>query len=147
MSLESELTERQMYKKQWDVENWHRVFVNSYKKKDPAFDLVPDDLLEMWESQDGRCYWTSIPLELSPTPRHLFQPSLERIDNSLSHTKDNCVLVCWGVNYARGSADLKTWLRFLKSLSSIDISKIEDHEVELSNIGHKDQGWTGLCAL
>ncbi len=121
----------------WRLENWHKELINNTRRKDPEFDLTAADVLGLWDTQKGRCYWTGIALEISPVPMFPFQPSLERLRNHLPHTKDNCVLACWAINSARGKADIKTWIKFLHALNStLNLTTIERHEMVLRHTGH-----------
>ena len=47
---------------------------------------------------------------------YIFQPSIERLDNSKPHTKENCVLVCLPLNYGRCSTSLDLFLRHLENI-------------------------------
>lgn len=50
-----------------------------------------------------RCAVTGINFTIKNTNRHPLNPSIDRIDNSMGYTKDNCRLVIWGFNSARNS--------------------------------------------
>ena len=55
-----------------------------------AVDL--DDLLGMLWLQGGRCYYSGVPLHCAAGPADWVW-SIERLDNSSTYTKDNCVLI------------------------------------------------------
>ncbi|CAE7362842.1 pmpB [Symbiodinium sp. CCMP2592] len=57
-----------------------------------SFALVLDDLLEMLWLQGGRCYYSGVPLHCAAGPADWVW-SIERLDNSVTYTKENCVLI------------------------------------------------------
>eukprot|EP00397_Hematodinium_sp_SG-2012_P044403 GEMP01049589.1.p1 GENE.GEMP01049589.1~~GEMP01049589.1.p1 ORF type:complete len:494 (+),score=35.27 GEMP01049589.1:55-1536(+) len=60
------------------------------------FDLSVDDLLELWEKQQGRCAYSEVVLNSRRyTPWRL---SLERCNNTLGYTRENIVFVCGEFN-------------------------------------------------
>lgn len=58
------------------------------------FSIVFDDLLQLWDDQNGECLLSSISL-LKFVNHKLFQPTLERIDKTIGFTKTNIALVCY----------------------------------------------------
>ena len=54
--------------------------------------LNMDDVLEMLWLQGGRCYYSGIPLHCAAGPADWVW-SIERLDNSVSYTRENCVLI------------------------------------------------------
>ncbi|CAE7729359.1 pmpB [Symbiodinium sp. CCMP2592] len=57
-----------------------------------SFALDLDDLLGMLWLQGGRCYYSGVPLHCAAGPSDWVW-SIERLDNSSTYTKDNCVLI------------------------------------------------------
>lgn len=55
-----------------------------------TFDITYDDILEMWKSQQGRCYYSNVPLKT--VTKADFQTSIERLDTEKGYEKDNVVL-------------------------------------------------------
>ena len=66
----------------------------SSKRKDLTHTLTFTELLDMWKSQNGRCYYSNYPMNMIND----YQISLERKDNKLGYTKENCVLICLEFN-------------------------------------------------
>ena len=68
-----------------------------------------NDLKEIWENQNGRCYWFNIPLDLNLLyknhpgwyPKHPLAPSVDKINDKLDYTKDNIVICCRFANFGR----------------------------------------------
>jgi hypothetical protein len=67
------------------------------------------DLKEIWEQQEGRCYWFGIELDLyllykdHPEwyPKHPLAPSVDKIDDAGDYTKENIVICCRFANFGR----------------------------------------------
>lgn len=69
---------------------------------DAPFDLTKEWILERIEA--GVCQVTKLPfsLELTVTNKRPFAPSIDRIDPNKFYTKDNCQVVCFIYNVAKG---------------------------------------------
>ena len=65
------------------------------------------DLKELWESQDGKCAITGLPMANSDraTQKSVvgnpYRASLDRIDSDITYTKDNIQFVCTCVNFMK----------------------------------------------
>jgi hypothetical protein len=57
-----------------------------------ACTLTFDELLNIYETQKGRCYYSNIPMKLKLNSS--WRISLERTNVNLGYTKENCVLIC-----------------------------------------------------
>jgi hypothetical protein len=64
-----------------------------------AFDLDDQHILDLWESQNGKCALTGMPLSLKRND--LAAISIDRIDSKKGHIKGNVQIVCQWVNYAK----------------------------------------------
>ena len=60
------------------------------------FELTYDNILSLWERQQGFCYYTGLKMEAAA--RLPTTASIDRIDSARSYTLDNVVLCCWIVN-------------------------------------------------
>lgn len=69
----------------------------------------PTIIKQMFKDQNGKDYFTGLPLISSKIPRFPFKPSIDRLDNSKPHTPDNCVLVCLAGNYGRHVATVEEY--------------------------------------
>jgi hypothetical protein len=58
------------------------------------FNLTIDKLKNIYNKQDGKCYWS----ELTMTFNGTWKISLERIDPTNGYTSENCVLCCLELN-------------------------------------------------
>ena len=68
-------------------------------KRGQEFSLTLAEVLEMLEQQGGRCYYSDVPLNYKQihAPWRL---SIERLDNSIGYTAENCVLIAIEFNTA-----------------------------------------------
>jgi hypothetical protein len=86
----------------------------SVKSRNKPYDITIDDLKEIWDKQDGRCYFTNVPLELmshsKKKPSPIYSASLDRIDSNLGYVKENIRWVSKPINYMKHTmSDDMTW--------------------------------------
>ena len=67
----------------------HRVAKRTYTG---TFNLELNDILSMLWTQGGRCYYSGVPLHCAAGPADWVW-SIERLDNSVTYSKENCVLI------------------------------------------------------
>jgi hypothetical protein len=60
------------------------------------FTLVRDDILDLWNNQNGLCYYSNLPI----TFKDAWKISLERLNQSFGYTKETSVLICTEFNVA-----------------------------------------------
>ena len=68
-------------------------------------------MLAMWQRSRGRCEVSSIPFAFGKDERYKnrpFAPSLDRRDNTLGFSVENCRLVCIAVNLAINEWGIET---------------------------------------
>jgi hypothetical protein len=97
------------------VRLWQNTLIND-SKRGREHDLTVNDINEIYERQNGLCYWFKVPLIPSNKLKHPQQPSLDRLDGSKGYTKNNVVLTCYSANIGRNENDLETWKNFLNLL-------------------------------
>lgn len=88
--------------------------------KEPMHSLTLEDTMEMWESQDGCCFYTGLPM--AHAKKTLWQASIERLNPAVDYTKDNCVLVVWEMNGSAQWSSEKT-RDFLEELKLLDYNE------------------------
>lgn len=87
------------------------------KKKKLDFNLTLLDLCNLYDKQNGRCYYSGLAMVLrfrSSIKKDPLLISLDRKDSSKGYTKDNVVLCCWWINHAKETDDMKTFCKNLK---------------------------------
>lgn len=99
------------------VRLWQNTLIHDSKHRGIEHNLTVNDVTEMFEKQNGLCYWFKVPLIPSKQHKHPQQPSLDRLDSNKGYTKENVVLCCYSANIGRNENDLETWLKFLELLS------------------------------
>jgi len=97
------------------VRLWQNTLIHD-SKRNKEHTLSVDDVNEMFDNQNGLCYWFKIPLIPSDKTKHPQQPSLDRLDRNKGYTKDNVVLCCYSANIGRNENDQETWETFLNIL-------------------------------
>jgi len=98
------------------VRLWQNTLIHDSKYRGVENTLTVNDINEMFENQNGLCYWFKVPLIPSNNKKHPQQPSLDRIDRNKGYTKDNVVLSCYSANIGRNETDIDEWEKFLKIL-------------------------------
>ncbi|CAE8628946.1 unnamed protein product, partial [Polarella glacialis] len=76
-------------------------------QRQQTFALTLDELLDMLWLQAGRCSYSGVPLQYKQRHTH-WRMSLERVDNSIGYTKDNCVLIAVEFNSSDRSRNVAT---------------------------------------
>lgn len=92
---------------------------DSSKKKGLSSSMDKRKILSMFDDQNGKCYWTNIPMRISNKPKDLFQPSIDRLDCSKGYIDGNCVLSTMAANYARNDStpeEFQEWINAIKSV-------------------------------
>lgn len=69
--------------------------VNGIKRRSGVL-LDTSYILDIYNSQDGLCYYTKIKMVFDPNS--LFKVSADRLNSSITYVDGNIVLCCWGVN-------------------------------------------------
>lgn len=94
------------------VRLWKNILLNNSKSRNCENTLTIDDITEIYNNQNGLCYWFKVPLLPSLIKKHPQQPSLDRIDNSKGYVKDNVVLCCYAANIGRNETNTEVWAEF-----------------------------------
>jgi hypothetical protein len=102
--------------KQRKVRLWQNDLINKTKRNGVEHNLTIDFINELYEKQNGLCYWFKVPLIPSLEKKYPQQPSLDRLDITKGYTKDNVVLSCYSANIGRNENTVESWENFLKIL-------------------------------
>ncbi|MEW8687539.1 MAG: hypothetical protein AB2556_17125 [Candidatus Thiodiazotropha sp.] len=82
----------------------------AHKRQDQAkglmFNLKVGQILELKEAQNNHCAACNIELLWAYQPKDTQQFSVDRLDNSVCHVRDNIRLTCLECNRKRGAAAL-----------------------------------------
>jgi hypothetical protein len=89
------------------------------KKNGIEFNLDEKFLLDLWNSQNGICYYSSLPMKAEGKIKG-FQgwqtPSLDRKTPSLGYVKGNVVWCCFAVNSFKQNLTTEEFFEKLKSI-------------------------------
>lgn len=97
-----------------------RYFYNLINRSNrKACFVTIEDLIEVWNKQNGICPYSKIKLNLpthsNPNPNEpYYMASVDRIDSSKPYTKDNIQFVSRTMNYAKNSMTHEQTINFLK---------------------------------
>lgn len=98
---------------------YNNIQNTSYKRK-YEFNITIDYLYELWDKQDGKCYYTLVEMINSAGNRIPNQVSVDRIDSSKGYVKDNIALCCQSINYAKSNYNEEIFRDFLNKVKSIN---------------------------
>jgi hypothetical protein len=79
-----------------DIDSRLKNLCTKAKNRNKEFSLVNEDLLDVFEVQQGLCAYTKLPLVAVANQFNTI--SLDRIDSSKGYHKDNIQLVCAAIN-------------------------------------------------
>ncbi len=101
---------------------WYKFLLRQAKAKRVNKSSVPVSIDEKWilqqyQKQDKKCYWTGVKLEISNIPQHPFKPSLDRLEIKGPYSPENTVITALSVNIGRNENSTKSLKTFLKLIS------------------------------
>lgn len=83
------------------------------KQRGIPFNLFPSNLIDLYNKQNGLCYYTGIPMSLVSTAswKNKRQAdfdvlSVDRLDSNGSYSSDNIVLCCTAINKMKGTSSI-----------------------------------------
>jgi len=83
------------------------------KGKNIEFNITKDFLRELWDKQNGKCFYTGIEMEAFSIGKHPNQPSLDRRNSEKGYVKENVVLCCQSINFAKSCYTEEEFVNFL----------------------------------
>jgi hypothetical protein len=89
------------------------------KKDNRIFELSLPVLRSIYDKQQGKCYYTGVPMTLRSNGHLNRDPmliSMDRKDSAQGYTPTNTVLCCWGINALKGHHNELTLFTTLKTL-------------------------------
>jgi hypothetical protein len=107
-----------------DVEFYIKRRIGTVKsraiKNNINFNLDVDYLIDLWNKQNGKCFYSGIPMNNS-MKQDGFQswdgPSLDRIEPENGYVKGNVVWCIFGINSFKGSLGLKSFEDMVRSIA------------------------------
>lgn len=95
--------------------------VKQAKIKQIECNLTVVDLRNLWDLQNGRCYYTDRELNLPVNSESMSiwnSPSIDRIDSSLGYTPENTRMVLKEVNFMKHSSSHEDFLEFCRMIAA-----------------------------
>lgn len=97
-----------------------REHLSRAKKRFKEVTITLEDLLEVWNNQDGICKYTGLKL-LHPKDSKgysmMYKASLDRVDSSLGYIKGNIQFISATANLAKGTMTHEGMLTFCKIIT------------------------------
>tara|TARA_Y100000996_G_scaffold350877_1_gene290032 strand:- start:106 stop:441 length:336 start_codon:yes stop_codon:yes gene_type:complete len=90
---------------------------NNAKRRGLNFDVTVEDLMELYEVQEGLCALSGLPMTRSSANSD-YSLSIDRINNEIGYTKENLQLVCWRVNTMRSSLTVEMFEWWCKVIAT-----------------------------
>ena len=110
----------------YELQHWAKLlFLHAKKHCKYDFDIDEQFISELYEKQNGKCFWFGVNLKPSNVAKYPWQPSLDRLDREKGYTKDNVVLACYTANIGRNTSDEATFSLFVKDLKETILNNKE----------------------
>lgn len=104
-------------RKAYIFNNWAKLlFLGAKRHSKYDFDIDEKFVSELYEKQNGKCFWFNVDLKPSNEAKYPWQPSLDRLDREKGYTRDNVVLACYSANIGRNTSDEATFSLFVEDL-------------------------------
>jgi hypothetical protein len=116
------------HRKRFDLSPEKRAIIlfhsskNTSKRRNIPFFLTKEDILNQYNFQHGKCYYTGHPMSsVSNDPNKM---SIDRKDSTLGYTKENIVICCWHINIMKRTYSEREFLTLCKTISEFSSSRI-----------------------
>lgn len=104
-------------RKAYELKNWaKKLFQHAKKHAKSPVEIDEQFVSELYEKQNGKCFWFNVDLQPSNIVKYPWQPSLDRLDRYKGYTRDNVVLACYTANIGRNTSDKETFEAFVIDL-------------------------------
>lgn len=104
-------------RKAYLIKNWAKIlFLHAKKHNKYDFDIDEQFVSDLYEKQNGKCFWFNVDLKPSNIAKYPWQPSLDRLDREKGYTRDNVVLACYTSNIGRNTSTVEIFQEFIKEL-------------------------------
>jgi hypothetical protein len=107
-------------------------------KKGWEFDITPEYLLEIYNKQNGNCYYSGIKMEISLKgyTNNNYVLSVDRKNSNEGYIKNNIVLCCDSVNTMKMKLETNEFLNICKKIIDHQIASVNDNSHIIGDIAH-----------
>ena len=82
-------------------------------------DVTVDYLLDLWKSQDGKCFYSGLEMTLTPSGlgRSPYSLSIDQKVPKAGYTKGNIALCCWAINAGKQNFSIDTYIKICRAVA------------------------------
>lgn len=130
------LEERRVRDKTFRVKKWSQHMINvircqSRRRFGVESDMTEQDIIDIFNKQNGKCYWLGIPMIPREGDRHPQRITPDRLDCSKGYIKGNVVLACYFANIGRGNYEATKFREFCNLIRQTHLDEAESiHQAE-----------------
>lgn len=98
-----------------------RIYLNSKgssKNRKLEFTITLDYIYNLWDKQEGKCYYTNLSMLREHLSNSPYQVSIDRIDSSKGYIIDNIVLCCISMNFAKNKYKVEDFINFINNIKN-----------------------------
>lgn len=93
------------------------------KASNIPFNITIEDVQEIWNKQEGKCYYTNEPMILGPSARKWQCVSIDRVDSNKGYERENIVLCRGIINLVKNELSIDELLEVIDQIKTTMSSK------------------------
>ena len=98
-----------------------RKHLRKIKDRDPNCNITLEDMLEIWNQQEGKCVYSKVELQPSKNKQsnnQIYTLSVDRIDSSKGYIKDNIQFISIAMNHMKNNMTHQETLELIEILKN-----------------------------
>ena len=92
---------------------------STVKKTARELTITREDIVERYEAQSGRCFYSGMKLNFELKKHSPMYPSVDRVDSTRGYTPDNIVITCWWMNRAKFTYTAEDYISLVEEFRSV----------------------------
>ena len=117
----TKIGQKRYYQKKYEtfegrIENFLKNAGNNAKKRKQVFQINQKILLNLWQKQEKKCFFTGI--EMITQPNDLYSVSLDRINSDIGYEEKNILFVTNFVNRMKSNFQVQEFLTFCELVNA-----------------------------
>ena len=104
--------------------NKFRTFKQNAKSRNIPFDITMIEIWDIYQSQNGKCALTGLPISFGKRAIDTNSASPDRIDPTKGYTKDNIQWVHKDINYIKWDLQQDRFIELVRLISNFDTNKM-----------------------